>query len=62
MKRSRMGVSPFTTQMALAQQQNQYAPPNFYQAQPYGQPSPYGQAPLAFNQATLYGQAPLASN
>jgi hypothetical protein len=52
-----MGIIPFATQMALAQQENQYAPPSYNQAPPYGQLPVYEQAPpsysvLGFNKET----------
>ena len=43
--RQRMGVLPLSTQIALAQQENAYAPPSFRQPSPYDQPPPYGQPP-----------------
>jgi len=36
-----MGVLPLSTQIALAQQENQYAPPPYGQLPPYEQPPPY---------------------
>jgi uncharacterized membrane protein len=40
-KKKRMGVLPLSTQIALAQQENQYAPPPYVQLPPYEQPPPY---------------------
>jgi hypothetical protein len=55
--RSRMGIMPLGTQMAWARQENQYAPPSYNQAPPYGQLPVYEQAPpsysvLGFNRET----------
>jgi hypothetical protein len=44
-KNRRMGVLPLSTQMVMAQQENQYAPPLYNQASSYNQPQPYGQPP-----------------
>jgi hypothetical protein len=44
-KRNRMGVLPLSTQIALTQQENEYAPPSYYQVPPYAQPPPYEQPP-----------------
>ena len=52
-----MGVLPLSTQIALAQQENAYAPPSLHQSPPYRQPSPYGQPP-SYGQYVPYGQAP----
>ncbi len=43
--RRRMGILPLSTQIALAQQENQYAPPPYHRVPPYGQPPPYEQPP-----------------
>lgn len=43
--RSRTSILPLSTQMAIAQQENQYAPPAYNYAPPYGQPPPYEQPP-----------------
>jgi hypothetical protein len=44
-KRQRMGILPLSTQIAVAQQENQYAPPSYSHLPPYGQPPPYEQLP-----------------
>lgn len=44
-KRQRMGILPLSTQIAVAQQENQYAPPSYSHLPPYGQPPPYEQPP-----------------
>jgi hypothetical protein len=44
-KRSRLDVLPLSTQIALAQQENQYGPPSYNQIPPYAQPPPYEQPP-----------------
>jgi hypothetical protein len=56
-RKQRMGVLPFSTQIALAQQENQYAPPSYNQAPPYGQPPSYNQA-LPYGQLPSYEQPP----
>jgi hypothetical protein len=43
--RSRTSILPLSTQMAIVQQENQYAPPAYNYAPPYGQPPPYEQPP-----------------
>ncbi len=44
-RKQRMGVLPLSTQIPYAQQENQYAPPYYNQAPPYGQPPLYEQPP-----------------
>ncbi|CAF1026771.1 unnamed protein product [Adineta steineri] len=53
--KQRMGVMPLATQQFLAQQQNQYAPPGFFQTTPYVQPPPYNQM-SPYEKPTPYSQ------
>ncbi len=53
--KQRMGILPSSTNIGLAQQENQYAPPVYNQVPPYGQP--YGQPP-PYGQFSPYEQPP----
>jgi hypothetical protein len=46
-KRGRLGVVPIEGQMAFSQQGNQYAPPSYNPAPPYGQLPSYNQTPYS---------------
>jgi hypothetical protein len=39
--KQRIGVLPLSTQMVIAEQENQYAPPSYYQVPSYSPPPPY---------------------